>query len=115
MKPRLPSETDDALNSVLREWRLATPIPPRFQERVWERIQRVEMPAAAGAPGGFRRMLEVLLPRPQFSAFFLVIVLGLGIGAGSWAAQVRTNRLQAVLGSRYLGSLDPYAARAVQP
>ncbi len=116
MRRNEPSEEkDEQLHSVLREWVLDSPLPPRFQEQVWHRIERGEPRLAAGFWGGFSRWLEVVLPRPKLAFLFVSVLLVLGVAAGSIAAQVRNNQLDSELSHRYVQSLDPYRAEVPQP
>jgi len=59
--------------------------------------------------------MEVALPQPKFAYSYVAALLLLGIVAGSWAAQRETSRLDAVLGSRYVQSIDPYQKPALDP
>ena len=110
MKPNPEPENERRLDELLHRWTVATPLPPRFQERVWQRIARAE-PTVQAAPGFWaelRRLMDAYLPRPQFAYSYLGLLLLLGILGGAWAAQRESNRLDTALGSRYVQSLDPY-------
>ena len=117
MKPDQRSENnDEQLRSALREWVVDAPLPPRFQEQVWQRITRTE---ARSAPGfrvaGFFRWLEGALPRPKVAFSFVAALLVLGVAAGSVAAQVKSSHLNAALSERYVQSIDPYRSEIPQP
>lgn len=115
MNPLKPSGDEDRLQRLLRDWTVNDPLPPRFQEDVWARISRAE---AAGAPGlwaGISRLFEVVLPRPKFALSYVAGILVLGLAAGAVAAQVRTSRLDAALGARYVQSIDPFLTATTSP
>ena len=115
MKPNSEPENDEPLRSVLREWRVDAPLPPQFQEQVWQRIERAETKPQSGPWAGLLRLLEVVLPRPKFAFAYLLVFLAFGVGAGAVAAQLKTNRLDSELGLRYVQSVDPYRADSSQP
>lgn len=105
---------DDQLRSMLHEWVVDRPLPPRFQEEVWRRIARTE----ALAPGWSARLwhwLEAALPRPKIALSYMAALLLLGIAAGSVTAQLKSTHLNAALGQRYVHSIDPYLAELPQP
>jgi hypothetical protein len=115
MKPNQSSEDDESLGRVLRQWTMEAPLPPRFQEQVWQRIARAEAPEAPSLWVLFSRWLEVVLPRPRFAFAYVAVLLVAGVTAGSLAAQVTTSRLETDLSMRYVQSLDPFQAHASQP
>ena len=86
------------------------PLPPRFQERVWERIAQAEAKPQANVTlwGLLRRALETNLPRPKFAYSYVTVLLLLGVVSGAWAAQRESTRLKAALGSAYVQSVDPF-------
>ena len=109
MKAKQNPEDDPALRRVLHEWKADAPLPPRFQEGVWRRIEQAERDAEAlGLWAALSRWLEAVLPRPKFALSYVCAVLVLGLAAGSFAAQAATKRVNAELGARYVQSVDPY-------
>ncbi len=104
--------SDEPLNTFLQEWKVETPLPPRFQEEVWRRIERAEAKPASPL---LRRLLASVLPRPRFALAYFGLVLAAGIAAGSWAAQIKSSRMEADLSQRYVQSIDPYRADFSQP
>jgi hypothetical protein len=112
MKTNREPENDEALNRTLREWAVENPLPPRFQEGVWQRIARVEAAPEPGFVEVLRRLLQVVLPQRNVAVVYVTALAVLGILAGSWAAQVKSTRTEATLGSRYVQSVDPYAGMA---
>lgn len=111
---RKPNE-DESFRSVLRAWVVDTPLPPRFQEQVWQRISRADAQAKPAFWEGLNRLLDRVLPRPQIAFAYLSTLLILGVTAGSVTAQLKTSRLEANLGARYVQSVDPYQMQTSQP
>jgi hypothetical protein len=108
-------EGDDALRKVLGQWKVSSPLPPRFQEQVWQRIAKAEAHPEPVAWAGLWRLVETILPRPRFAYAYLAVLLASGVAGGSWAAQVKTNRLDSELSMRYVQSIDPYRADTSLP
>jgi hypothetical protein len=108
MKTNLRPE-EGPLDSSLREWRINTPLPPRFQEAVWRRI-------ADAAPGNetttlwavFQNWFQAAFSRPAVAVAYALVLLCLGSGTGYWRAREKTARIESTLGSRYVQSVDPY-------
>lgn len=110
MKPE--SENPDSLRQVLREWKVNEPLPPRFQENVWRRIEQAEagaVPAATTTGWAlFKAWLAATLPRPALAVAYLSVLLVAGMAGGYWQARQTTAHLDNQLGSRYVQSVDPY-------
>jgi predicted membrane-bound dolichyl-phosphate-mannose-protein mannosyltransferase len=115
MKQNQNPESDERLRAVLREWVVDTPLPPRFQDQVWKRIARDEVPSASSFWAWLVRLVEVVLLRPRIAFSYVAALLVLGVAAGSVAAQIKSNRLDATLSTRYVQSVDPYRADSSQP
>ena len=107
MNPLTPIESDEQISRVLRAWAVDTPLPPRFQERVWRRISQAETKPASGW-GGVMQWLAETFVRPRVACTYMALLVGCGVAAGVWTAQVERNRLDITLGERYVQSLDPY-------
>jgi hypothetical protein len=110
MKPNQDHEQDRAVDEVLKQWVVDAPLPPRFQEQVWQRIARV---GAKPEPTItlwrlLRRLIETNLARPKLAYSYAAILLAVGMLVGTWAAQAQNTKMEASLGSRYLQSIDPY-------
>jgi ABC-type dipeptide/oligopeptide/nickel transport system permease component len=109
MKPNHEPESEASLNRVLQGWVVDAPLPPRFQEQVWNRISRAEAhPTLATLLRSMLGWFQVSFTRPKLAVSYVVILLVLGIAAGSWAAQKQNSRLDESLGSRYLQSVNPF-------
>ena len=106
------NENPEPLRKLMREWRVTEPLPPRFQEGVWRKIQQAEssaMPAPTATLWSMcKTWLAVSLPRPAVAVANLSVLLVAGMGAGYWQARQTAAHLDNELGSRYLQSVDPY-------
>jgi hypothetical protein len=114
MSANQPPE-DHALRRVLSQWTLETPLPPRFQEQVWQRIAKAETRPEPPIRAALWRAIEAALPRPKFALAYLSVLLASGVLAGSWAAQAKTTRMDSALSLRYVQAIDPYRAGNSQP
>ena len=101
MKSNQDADKDRAVDDVLNQWVVGSPLPPRFQERVWQKIVRAETEPEMTLTFGkwLRLLIETNLPRPKFAYSYVAILVLLGIISGAWAAQRETNRLNATLGT----------------
>jgi hypothetical protein len=110
MKPNQEPENDPSLKKVLSQWVVDAPLPPRFQEQVWQRIAQAEAKPEVTITfwALLRNLIETNLPRPKLAYSYAAILLAVGMLAGTWAAQAQNTRTEASLGSRYLQSVDPY-------
>ena len=101
---------DEALRRMLREWRMDAPLPPRFQESVWRRIESARLPVAPSAWDVIAHWIGNLLPRPRLAASYVAILLAIGVTVGWKQARRETTRVKTELGLRYARILDPYQA-----
>ena len=108
MKPNQDPEADARLRTLLRSWVVDTPLPPRFKENVWRRIERADLQPESPFWAGLLRLIEVSLPRPRVALAYVSLLLAVGLTAGAWAAQVKTSHTESSLGLRYVQSVDPY-------
>ena len=112
MKPERPNKDPEAVSRVLREWKVTSPLPPRFAENVWRRIEQAE-PAAwpASIPtlwAAVRVWLAAMLPRPAFAISYVSVLLIAGLFAGYWHARMETTSWDKALASRYVEAVDPF-------
>jgi hypothetical protein len=114
MKSNEP-ENDERLRTVLRQWVVDAPLPPRFQDQVWKRIDRAEARPQPGFWTNLVRLFESALPRPKIAFSYIVTLLVLGVTAGSVAAQIKSGHLNTALSERYVQLVDPYHTGVSQP
>jgi hypothetical protein len=114
------TEQDQKLHDALREWRLEPTLPPRFNERVWQRIAKANegvSPAAslASLASLWIRGAEWIhqsLARPALAVSYVTLLLVTGLVAGYWQAKSTEARAFETLSTRYVQMLDPYQAPA---
>lgn len=104
-------QPDDPLRSVLRAWRVEAPVPPRFRENVWRRLE------ASDAPGTtvwalFWQWLESALARPALAVAYVTVLVTAGLALGFLQGQSHSSRAEAQLAASYLQSIDPYQKTA---
>ncbi|MBI3870449.1 MAG: hypothetical protein HY299_18125 [Verrucomicrobia bacterium] len=108
MKTTEPGNHDEPLRKVLKEWGGDAPLPPRFQEQVWQRIERTRSQAAPSVWAVVAHWVGTVLPRPALAASYVAVLLTIGVTAGWAQARQETGRVKAELGQRYVRVLDPY-------
>jgi hypothetical protein len=94
----------DKLNAVLREWVVDSALPPRFEEQVWRRIDRVK----AQATPSITALLESLFNRPALAISYVAILLVAGAMTGFLKVKDKSAASEAQWRARYVQSIDPY-------
>jgi len=110
MQTNDPNDMDGPLHRVLQQWRVTDSLPPRFEERVWQRIERDEGHKSSPAWVLLHRILDDLR-RPALATSYIAFLLLLGVSAGYWHARVDSERASHALGARYVQMMDPYQRR----
>jgi hypothetical protein len=110
MNTKKPANNDEALRKLLKEWRMETTLPSRFQERVWERIEREEMPVQPSLRLVIAHWISAVLPRPALAASYVAVLTVVGVTAGWVQAHEATTHVRDELSQRYVRVLDPYLA-----
>jgi len=106
MKSQQFDQNDESLRRVLREWRVETPLPPRFQEAVWRRIELND-----NRSYNWTLLLTRLLgaiAKPSLAMSYLMVLLLAGILAGYWQARITNTHAEEQLSARYVQVVDPY-------
>ena len=103
------SEGDDSrLSELLQGWKVKESLPPRFGERVWQRISRLETAESASLwfelLGGF----DKIMMRPSLAVSYVTVLLAVGLAAGYWHARLENAQTADQLGARYVQMMDPY-------
>jgi hypothetical protein len=110
MKTNESGNRDDALRKVLKEWRTDAALPPRFQEGVWQCIERAQKQTVPSVWDTVAHLIGTMLPRPAMAAAYIAVLLVVGTTVG-WTQAHQTNaRVNSELGERYAHELDPYQA-----
>ncbi|SRR5258706_10794831 len=103
-----PEKNRDALGKCLREWRVGAPLPARFQEQVWRRIEREEPAAEIGAWVILRQLFEGMFAHRRLALSYLTVALVVGSAAGYWQGRGQATEQESSLGQQYIQSVDPY-------
>ena len=101
-------ENSEKLNSVLRAWKVDAPLPPRFQEAVWQRIAHADVQSTASVWQFLAAWLDAAFKRPVLAASCALVLLAAGATAGWSQARQETARVTGELSARYVHALDPY-------
>ena len=106
MKAEDPRQEDEALSRTLQSWKVSQPLPPRFQEQVWRRIELNEAREPAWAQL-FQR-IAAAIGRPSLAASYVTVLLLAGLLAGYWQVRVTRAHVDEAMGARYVQMIDPY-------
>lgn len=101
-----PSE-DKNLGEKLARWKVAQPLPPGFQDRVWRNIERTQNAAPVGAWQWCQAWLERAFARQLVALAYIALLLFFGLTAGYLGGQARERHLTSQLASSYVQSVDP--------
>lgn len=107
--PEQGPPTDPALSRLLRQWEVPSTPPPGFERAVWRRIDQTPRLADTRRTQGAWTQLMTLLRQPRTVAAWLVLVVGLGAGAGVLKGQAQAEKLSVALQGRYVQSIDPFS------
>src|SRR5438874_1623792 len=99
MKNKDPNNSDEGLCKLLKEWRCDATLPPRFQEAVWQRIERAAgttqlAPISVGAWSVVAHWIGTMLPRPALATAYVAILLVVGVSAGWTQGRQETSRIK---------------------
>lgn len=104
MKP----EPNDPLRDAMSAWQVKTPLPPRFQEQVWQRIALAESQQAGSWWLVVIRRVELVFARPALAASYVAILVSIGLGMGYLQADRKTAEKESQGRALYVQSVDPY-------
>ncbi|HTH47464.1 MAG TPA: hypothetical protein VMB21_08140 [Candidatus Limnocylindria bacterium] len=109
MNPPDSNPDDPALRALLRGAHPAPALPPRFQEGVWQRLQRAERKAeAASSPGWLEQFVRRVL-RPAYATVGLAAVMLAGTWFGIRAGDGQADRTER---TRYVAAVSPFQRTA---
>lgn len=100
---------DEKLKDVLRTWSVQMPLPPRFQENVWRRIEAAER--VEQAPSWwplFVHWLSQVVARPAVAVAYVSVLAVIGGTFALKQVQDKSAHLESRLGQRYVQSVDPF-------
>ena len=93
---------------MLHQWKTEAPLPPRFAEGVWQRIERNERPAAEDVWAVLRGWLSGMFLRPSLAVSYVAMLLLVGLAAGYWQGRAGSQRVEERLSMQYVHAVDPY-------
>jgi hypothetical protein len=108
MKPNQESENDGQVTGLLREWTVSTPLPPRFQEQVWQRIARAEATTKSSFGQTLAHWIDATFRRPALAFCYVTVLLSGGLTVGYWHAQEKSDHIASQSRTLYVQSVDPY-------
>lgn len=104
MNPPDPNADDPKLRALLREAHPSPELPPRFQEGVWQRLDRAGRGGAASGSGGWMEWLVGGL-LPPYAMVGLVGVMFAGVWMGVREGEARLRRMQQ---AHYVAAVSPF-------
>ena len=114
MKTKDSGNPHEPLGAVLKEWRVESSLPPRFQERVWRRIERtgsLAAPSSLSLVKTFASWVTNHLARPGFAIVYVIVLVAVGASVGRSQARHVANELTNDLSARYVQAVDPYQSK----
>jgi hypothetical protein len=99
---------DEKLDELLREWKVEESLPPRFGERVWQRVARQEDRRTTTVLDRLSGWVGQALARRSVAVSYVALLLLVGLAAGYWQARSTEARTDERLGLRYVHLVDPY-------
>jgi hypothetical protein len=108
MKEKTRIDKDQELTKLLQAWKVDAQLSPRFQEAVWHRIERSELPAPIPFWAVVASWLEAAFARPALGTAYIALLLFAGVGAGYWHVGDRVAQANSALRARYVQTVDPY-------
>src|SRR4051794_10650050 len=91
MKENDPAGKDEALIKLLGSCKTGASLPPRFQEAVWQRIERNRAETTVRVWPWIVARMEAAFSRPALAVSYVALLLFAGLGAGYWYGEGRTS------------------------
>lgn len=105
MNPPPPNADDPKLRALLREAHPSPELPPRFQEGVWQRLDRAGRSGAASGSVGWIEWLVSSLLRPAFATAGLAALMFAGVWMGVREGETRLRRVEQ---AHYIAAVSPF-------
>jgi hypothetical protein len=109
--PNKDNSPERLLERALQRWEVKHPLPPRFQEQVWRRIEKAETETPAAFWALLTGWIAQALTRRSVAVSYVMLLLLTGLLAGYWQARVEKTRTVESLSARYVQMVDPYQTR----
>lgn len=110
MKLNQRPEDDKQLSKLLQEWRPIASLPPRFQEKVWRRIEISNAQARLTFWHVASHWMEAAFGRPALAVSYVAVLLVFGLSAGYLQSRNASSRTLTEMRTAYVQSIDPYQA-----
>lgn len=108
MTQKIPDPADEALDSLLKTWKLDDGPHPGFGSSVWRRIEGRRRPTLTGLWNEWLDTLLAGLARPSMAVACVALLLTLGAAGGWVQARQERDRISETVGVRYVQTVDPY-------
>jgi hypothetical protein len=108
MKQKPDNFEDQELRSALHEWKIGAALPPRFQENVWNRIERQTPARPVSLWRWLLAWLESSIAQPALAVAYAIVLLTIGLAGGFLRAQHANAQMDRLIETRYVQSIDPY-------
>lgn len=95
------------MTSLLHEWTVTPPLPPRFKEQVWQRLEKSRV-AALSPWTALRDWVAQTFARPAMACSYVAVLLAAGLAIGFWQGRLNSERTTAELGARYVQLMSSY-------
>ena len=105
MNPPPPNADDSKLRALLREAYPSPELPPRFQEGVWQRLDRADRSGVASGSTGWIEWLVGSLLRPAYATAGLVALMFAGVWLGVREGETRLHRVEQ---AHYVAAVSPF-------
>ena len=109
MNPPDPNLSDPELRTLLRGAHPAPALLPRFQEGVWQRLERAERKAEAASLLGWLEQFVHRVLRPAYATAGLAAVILAGTWFGIHAGEDQADRTER---TRYVAAVSPFERTA---
>src|SRR5579862_4851938 len=96
---------DAEISALLRESRESPPLPPRFRENVWRRIEDAAAPATTGS---WLEALAALILRPRFAYAAAAALIFAGALLGGYSGTQSAKQAEQ---ARYVAYIAPNPLR----
>lgn len=100
-----PNANDPKLRALLREAHPSPDLPPRFQEGVWQRLERAGWRRQESVSNTWIAALVRMMFRPAYATIGLVAVMVAGVWLGVRDGETQLHRAEK---ARYVAAVSPF-------
>jgi hypothetical protein len=96
---------DQSLRKALDQWKIDKPLPPRFQQEVWRRLdQKTRTPTVWKA---WQIWLESIFAKKSVALSYITVLLLAGLTVGYFQGKAHERSWREQWAQQYVQSLDP--------